>query len=212
MHWLELARWLRNQVPLDQPKPLMAPSAMPNSSSRPRPNVQQPAQRATAIGIDFGTSRTRTAVWRNGRVEICIDEQGSKSIPSAISDQGIVGEGQRFAVGAKRLLGCRFKEVQRRDIRRFGVVDDGGMPAIQREEKMLRPEEMASAVLQAAKWAATRHLGEAVSNAVVTVPARFNDSQRQALKDAASKAGLQVWLSPDTPPCNDLCRRQAMQA
>ena len=100
---------------------------------------------------------------------------------------------------AKRLLGRKFDDASVQSDKKhwsFNVINDGGKPKVQveykGEEKVFSPEEISSMVLQKMKETAESYLGSAVTDAVVTVPAYFNDAQRQATKDAGSIAGLNV--------------------
>ncbi|XP_050442479.1 heat shock protein 70 A1-like isoform X2 [Adelges cooleyi] len=164
-----------------------------------------------AIGIDLGTTFSCVGVWQNGRVEIIANDQGNRTTPSyvAFTDcERLIGEGARNQVAinphntvfdAKRMIGRRFDDEKiQEDMNHwpFKVVDDGGKPKIQvehlGEQKMLTPEEISSMVLVKLKETAEVYLGQQVTDAVITVPAYFNDSQRQATKDAGKIAGLNV--------------------
>ncbi|CAG8765808.1 24770_t:CDS:2, partial [Gigaspora margarita] len=165
----------------------------------------------TVIGIDLGTTYSCVAVHLNGRVEILANDQGNRITPSYVAftdEERLVGDAAKNQAAnnptntifdAKRLIGRRFsdKEVQN-DIRHFPftVVDKDGKPAIQvqvkGEEKIFTPEEISAMVLGKMKEIAESYLGKKVTHAVVTVPAYFNDAQRQATKDAGTIAGLNV--------------------
>jgi Hsp70 protein len=159
------------------------------------------------IGIDLGTTYSCVAVWRNNRVDICPNEQGHRITPSyvAFTDGGtrLVGDpaknqasqnptGTIFDV--KRLIGRNFKDatVQKdKTLFPFDVESDkNGKPVISvnvggskgKEKKQFTPEEISGMVLRKMKEVAETYLGEEVKHAVVTVPAYFNDAQRQATK------------------------------
>jgi L1 cell adhesion molecule like protein len=164
-----------------------------------------------AIGIDLGTTYSCVGVMRNNKVEIIANNQGNRTTPSyvAFTDaERLVGEAAKNQAAmnpkntvfdAKRLIGRNFndKSVQG-DMKTwpFKVVEEKGKPVIEvgylGETKRFRPEEVSSMVLMKMKETAEDFLGMPVKNAVVTCPAYFNDSQRQATKDAGTIAGLNV--------------------
>ncbi|WVQ70857.1 heat shock protein HSS1 [Cryptococcus sp. DSM 104548] len=164
-----------------------------------------------AIGIDLGTTYSCVAVWQNDRVEIIANDQGNRTTPSYVAfndSERLIGDAAKNQVAmnpyntvfdAKRLIGRKFadSEVQA-DMKHwpYKIIDKAGKPAIQveyrGEEKTFTPEEISSMVLIKMKEVAEAYLGGNVSKAVVTVPAYFNDSQRQATKDAGTIAGLDV--------------------
>lgn len=163
------------------------------------------------IGIDLGTTYSCVGVFKNGGVEIIVNELGSRITPSVVAftdEERLVGEAaknegpinpERTIYDVKRLIGRRFedKEVQH-DAKYlpFKIVNKDGKPYIrtkfQGEDKTFSPEEISSMILQKMKTIAESHLGFEVKNAVVTVPAYFSDSQRQATKDAGAISGLNV--------------------
>ncbi|RIA88208.1 heat shock protein 70 family [Glomus cerebriforme] len=165
----------------------------------------------TVIGIDLGTTYSCVGVHVNGRVEILANDQGNRITPSYVAftdEERLVGDAAKNQYSnnprntifdAKRLIGRRFsdKEVQQ-DIKHFPfkVIDKDGKPVIQvtvkGEERIFTPEEISAMVLGKMKEIAESYLGKKVTHAVVTVPAYFNDAQRQATKDAGIIAGLNV--------------------
>ncbi|KAG0341005.1 70-kilodalton heat shock protein [Podila humilis] len=164
-----------------------------------------------AVGIDLGTTYSCVAVWQNDRVEIIANDQGNRTTPSYVAftdSERLIGDAAKNQVAmnpintvfdAKRLIGRRFddKDVQS-DMKHwpFKVIDKATKPYIQveykGETKEFTPEEISSMVLTKMRETAEAYLGTTVNNAVVTVPAYFNDSQRQATKDAGMIAGMNV--------------------
>ncbi len=165
-----------------------------------------------AIGIDLGTTYSCVGVWQNDRVEIIANDQGNRTTPSYVAftdSERIIGDGAKNQAAtnpintvfdAKRLIGRKFndKETQS-DIKHFPfkVNDKGdGRPIInvsyKNEEKSFLPEEISSMILVKMKEIAEAYLGDEVKKAVITVPAYFNDAQRNATKDAGTIAGLDV--------------------
>ncbi len=164
------------------------------------------------IGIDLGTTYSCVGIFKNGRVEIIPNEFGNRITPSFVAwtdEERLVGEAaknqahlnpKRSVYVVKRLMGRQFddKEVQR-DIKwlPYNIVNKGGKPYVKvvvqgGEEKTLSPEEVSSMILVKMKQIAEAYLGREVKHAVITVPAYFNDSQRQATKDAGLISGLDV--------------------
>ncbi|CDP02832.1 unnamed protein product [Coffea canephora] len=165
-----------------------------------------------AIGIDLGTTYSCVGVWLNDRVEIITNDQGNRTTPSYVAftdTERLIGDAAKNQVAmnphntvfdAKRLIGRRYSDPSvQADMKLwpFRVVPGpGDKPLIvvtyKGEEKRFAPEEISSMVLTKMREIAESFLGHKVNNAVVTVPAYFNDSQRQATKDAGSIAGLNV--------------------
>lgn len=164
---------------------------------------------AKIIGIDLGTTNSCVAVMEDGKARVIENSEGDRTTPSivAFNKDGEVMVGQsakRQAVtnpkntlyGIKRLIGRKFKEdVVQRDIDMvpYKIVEaDNGDAWVMANEKKMAPPEISARVLMKMKKTAEEFLGEEVTQAVVTVPAYFNDSQRQATKDAGKIAGLEV--------------------
>ena len=163
-----------------------------------------------AIGIDLGTTYSCVSYMRNGQVEIVPNDQGNRTTPSWVAftdDERLIGDAAKSQASsnpintvfdAKRLIGRKFsdQEVQN-DMKHFPFVVKAGAndkPMIQveykGETKTFTAEEISSMVLVALKKSAEDYIGQEVKDAVITVPAYFNDSQRAATKDAAMIAGL----------------------
>jgi|TARA_B100001769_G_C21965521_1_gene519447 heat shock 70kDa protein 1/2/6/8 len=164
-----------------------------------------------AIGIDLGTTYSCVGVWQNDRIEIIANDQGNRTTPSYVAfndTERLIGDAAKNQASsnptntvfdAKRMLGRKFDDPHiQRDIKNwpFKVVDKSDKPMIQAnyktELKTFSPEEISSMVLIKMKEVAESYLGHDVKDAVVTVPAYFNDSQRQATKDAGAIAGLNI--------------------
>jgi len=165
----------------------------------------------TAIGIDLGTTYSCVGVFQHGKVEIIANDQGNRTTPSYVAftdTERLIGDAAKNQVAmnptntvfdAKRLIGRKFEDsTVQRDMKHwpFKVVNDSKKPKLQVdykcESKTFTPEEISSMILTKMKETAEAYLGQTVSDAVVTVPAYFNDSQRQATKDAGVIAGLNV--------------------
>ena len=166
----------------------------------------------TAIGIDLGTTYSCVGVWQNDRVEIIANDQGNRTTPSYVAftqDERLIGDAAKSQAAAnptntvfdaKRLIGRKLSDpsVKADKVHWPFVVKEGtaGKPMIEvtasGETKSFTAEEISAMVLQKMKATAEAYLGEKVTDAVITVPAYFNDSQRQATKDAGLIAGLNV--------------------
>jgi len=166
----------------------------------------------TVIGIDLGTTYSCVGVFKNGRVEIIANDQGNRITPSyvAFMDNGdrLVGDAaknqatinpENTVFDVKRLIGRKFsdKSVQAdKKLVPYSIVSDKDKPVIQvtqsGKDAQFAPEEVSAMILQKMKLTAETFLGKEIGNAVVTVPAYFNDAQRQATKDAGTIAGLKV--------------------
>lgn len=163
------------------------------------------------IGIDLGTTYSCVGIYRHGRVDIIANDQGNRITPSYVAftdDERKVGEAAKNEAtinpantlfDVKRLIGRRYadKEVQRdKELLPYEIINQDGKPYIRvmvkGKPKVLAPEEVSAIVLTKMKETAENFLGREVKNAVITVPAYFNDAQRQATKDAGSIAGLTV--------------------
>lgn len=165
-----------------------------------------------AIGIDLGTTYSAVAVYQNGRVEVISNDQGNRTTPSYVAFTGeerLIGDAAKNQASlnptntvydAKRLIGRKFDDpIVQKDMKLWSfdtICDGNNVPKIkvefQGEEKTYYPEEISAMVLMKMKEIAEEYLGEPVKDAVITVPAYFGDSQRQATKDAGVIAGLNV--------------------
>ena len=163
---------------------------------------------STIIGIDLGTTNSCVAVIENGKPKVIENSEGARTTPSIVAytaDEIIVGAGaKRQAVtnpkntiyASKRLIGRKFREeaVQKDiDLMPYTIMEaKNGDAWVQANDKELAPPQISAEVLRKMKKTAEDYLGHEVTQAVITVPAYFNDSQRQATKDAGQIAGLEV--------------------
>jgi molecular chaperone DnaK len=163
---------------------------------------------ARIIGIDLGTTNSAMAVMQSGKPEIIANSEGNRTTPSVVAINkngerlvGQVANRQRVTnptntiFGVKRLIGRKFedKEVQRDiELMPYKIVKAGSGVKVTMADKDYSPEEVSAMILSKLKADAEAFLGEPVTEAVITVPAYFDDSQRQATKDAGKIAGLEV--------------------
>jgi len=167
---------------------------------------------SVAIGIDLGTTYSCVAVWKDNQVDIIANDQGIRTTPSYVAfteTERLIGQSAKNQAGnnpentvfdAKRLIGRKFTESgTQSDIKHFPFkvkADSQDNPVItvnyKGEDKDFKPEEISAMVLTKMKETAEEYLGHKVTDAVITVPAYFNDAQRQSTKDAGAIAGLNV--------------------
>ncbi|MFG3165133.1 molecular chaperone DnaK [Streptomyces sp. NPDC048232] len=162
---------------------------------------------AKAVGIDLGTTNSVIAVWEGGEPSVVPNNEGNRTTPSvvAFTDSGerLVGQlARRQAIlnpkgtiySAKRFIGRHFDEIsdEARAVAYDVVEGDGGAARFKVGDKLYAPEEISAQVLRKLADDASKQLGERVTEAVITVPAYFNDAQRTATKDAGRIAGLEV--------------------
>ena len=165
-----------------------------------------------AIGIDLGTTYSCVGVWKNNNVEIIANDQGNRTTPSYVGftdSERLIGNAAKNQVSmntdntvfdAKRLIGRKFSDPQiQKDMEHWPFrvrADENDKPIItveyKGEDKDMKPEEVSAMILTKMKQVAENFLGKTVDSAVITVPAYFNDAQRQATKDAGTIAGLNV--------------------
>merc|ERR1712045_1029528 len=170
------------------------------------------AQKRVAVGIDLGTTYSCVGTFQHGKVEIIANDQGNRTTPSYVAftdTERPIGDAAKNQVAmnptntifdAKRLIGRKYDDTTvQKDTKLwpFNVIkDSGNKPKLEVdfkcEKKSFTPEEISAMVLTKMKETAEAHLGHPVKDAVVTVPAYFNDSQRQATKDAGVISGLNI--------------------
>merc|ERR1711887_159351 len=175
-----------------------------------RENSDKMAKRV-AVGIDLGTTYSCVGTFQHGKVEIIANDQGNRTTPSYVAftdTERLIGDAAKNQVAinptntifdAKRLIGRKYEDsAVQSDMKHwpFQVVNSNGLPKLKveykNEEKTFTPEEISSMVLVKMKETAEAYLGTEVKEAVITVPAYFNDSQRQATKDAGVISGMNV--------------------
>ncbi|RDU61083.1 molecular chaperone DnaK [Helicobacter marmotae] len=163
---------------------------------------------AKVIGIDLGTTNSAMAVYEGNEAKIIANKEGKNTTPSivAFTDKGeiLVGEpAKRQAVtnpkktiySIKRIMGLMFNEDKAKEAEKrlpYNIVDRNGACAVEIADKIYTPQEISAKILMKIKEDAQSYLGEEVTEAVITVPAYFNDSQRKATKEAGTIAGLNV--------------------
>ena len=173
------------------------------------------APKSVAVGIDLGTTYSCVGVFQHGKVEIIANDQGNRTTPSYVAftdTERLIGDAAKNQVAlnpsnsifdAKRLIGRKFQDdTVQKDAKLwpFEVINDNSKPKVKveykYEEKVFSPEEISSMVLTKMKETAEAYLGQPIKDAVITVPAYFNDAQRQATKDAGIISGLNVLSIP----------------
>lgn len=162
---------------------------------------------ARAVGIDLGTTNSVIAAWEGGEASVVPNAEGARTTPSVVafteSGERLVGQlARRQAIlnstgtiySVKRFIGRRFEEVEEEagQVTYDVVPDENGNARVKVRDKLYAPEEISAQILRKLADDAGRHLGERVTEAVITVPAYFNDAQRTATRDAGRIAGLEV--------------------
>ena len=184
---------------------------------------EQTKRSTVPIGIDLGTTYSCIGAWVNGKVEIIANDQGNRTTPSYVSftsEERLIGEPAKSMVSsnpsntvfdAKRLIGKKFNDnTVQSDMKHFtyNVINKDSKPYIEvefkGEKKVFSPEEISAMILTKMKETAEAYLGETISDCVVTVPAYFNDAQRQATKDAGVIAGLNVLRIINEPTASSI--------
>jgi len=164
-----------------------------------------------ALGIDLGTTFSAVGVWKNGQVEIISNDQGNRTTPSYVAftdSERLIGEAAKYQAAAnpkntvfdaKRLIGRKLDDTVKANMTHWPFLvksNSDNKPQIEVDFKgehvTYQPEEISAMVLTKMKQTAETYLGCEVNDAVITVPAYFNDAQRQATKDAGTIAGLNV--------------------
>ncbi|CAK4197347.1 unnamed protein product [Aphanomyces euteiches] len=204
-------------VEMDEATRKMKRLAIEEKINKARTEREELAKRAErgfseVIGIDLGTTYSCVGVWKDGQVEIIANSEGNRTTPSWVAftdSERLIGEAAKLQAAsnatntvfdAKRIIGRSFSDpIVKKDAEHFPfkiVKGDGDKPLIEvtfrGEEKQFTPEEISSMVLTRMKETAENYLGQEIKQAVVTVPAYFNDQQRQSTKDAGAIAGLDV--------------------
>ena len=165
----------------------------------------------TTVGIDLGTTYSCVGVYKNGKVEIIANDQGNRITPSWVAfteEERLIGDAaknqaainpENTVFDVKRLIGRKYGDTTVQHDKKllpYKIVDSGGKPYVEvlykKEKKTYSPEEVSAMVLTKMKEVAEAFLGKEIKNAVLTVPAYFNDAQRHATKDAGTISGLNV--------------------
>jgi len=184
---------------------------------------QQHSKKWPVVGIDLGTTHCVVGIWKNGTVEIIPNESGNRTTPSYVAfteNERLIGESaknqaamnpENTVFDVKRLIGRKFNDESVQSDKKlwpFKVIPQGEKPMVQvkwkNEEKTFAAEEISSMMLAKMKKMAEDYLGEEVKYAVITCPAYFNDSQRQATKDAGTIAGFNVLRIINEPTASAL--------
>ena len=192
--------------------PLLTQTVALLGATSPLAFAEEEASVGTTIGIDLGTTYSCVGVFKNGRVEIMANDQGNRITPSYVAfmdnSERLVGDAaknqatinpENTVFDVKRLIGRNFsdKSVQAdKKLVPYKIVSDANKPMVEitvgGKATKYAPEEVSAMILQKMKSTAEIFLGKDIQNAVVTVPAYFNDAQRQATKDAGTISGMKV--------------------
>jgi molecular chaperone DnaK len=158
------------------------------------------------IGIDLGTTNSCVAVMEGGEPVVIQNAEGQRTTPSMVAftakNERLVGQPAKNQMvtnpentifSIKRFMGRRYEEVSEEiSMVPYQIAESNGLARVKIDDKVYSPPEISAAILQKMKETAEDYLGESVTEAVITVPAYFNDAQRQATKDAGKIAGLEV--------------------
>ncbi len=175
------------------------------------------AEKRQVIGIDLGTTFSVVSVMEGGEPKVIVNEEGARTTPSVVGftkdGEVLVGQvAKRQAItnpentifSIKRFMGRRYAEVKDEKVPYKVVADSNGNARVEVRGKQYTPQEISAFILQKLKKSAEAYLGRPVDEAVITVPAYFNDSQRQATKDAGRIAGLNVLRIVNEPTASAL--------
>ena len=175
------------------------------------------AEKRQVIGIDLGTTFSVVSVMEGGEPKVIVNEEGARTTPSVVAftkdGEVLVGQvAKRQAItnpentifSIKRFMGRRYAEVKDEKVPYKVVADSNGNARVEVRGRQYTPQEISAFILQKMKKSAEAYLGKSVDEAVITVPAYFNDSQRQATKDAGRIAGLNVLRIVNEPTASAL--------
>ena len=167
--------------------------------------MPDPHQRRVAVGIDLGTTHSLVAAVRHGVAECLLDDQGRAILPSAVryleGGRRAIGfdalaaqaeDAENTVVSAKRFMGRALADIVEHGRLPYRFVDQPGMLAVQTRDGVKTPVEVSAEILATLRFRAEDSFDDELFGAVITVPAYFDDAQRQATKDAAQLAGLNV--------------------
>jgi L1 cell adhesion molecule like protein len=187
-------------------------SNTPEPKTETKTKTEMKSGASPAVGLDLGTTYSCVSVWRNGKPEVIANDQGNRTTPSYVAftdDERLIGESAKNQAArnpantvfdVKRLIGRQWGDAEVKEDKKawpFKVIQGpGGAPFVEvsfkGETEVFAPEQISAFIVSKMKDVAEQATGETVKEMVITVPARFNDSQRQATKDAGRIAGVEV--------------------